>query len=144
LKKRKSQNNEISTKASLLLLPGLLDWFIIILFTSFFDDTTCLNNTSPLLGQFLFLQLFIKNLCCWNFTKISLPRHQITFLESVGGSVEQQKQSLEGLQASTLKPPNFPLSLTLLLTSETTKGAFDTFIQACRIEVVAFCLSAHI
>jgi hypothetical protein len=78
------------------------------------------------------------------FYKKSLPRHQITFLESVGGSVEQQKQSLEGLQASTLKPPNFPLSLTLLLTSETTKGAFDTFIQACRIEVVAFCLSAHI
>jgi hypothetical protein len=49
--------------------------------------------------------------CVAKILQKSLPKLLITLPESVGDSIEQYKQSFEGLHASTLKPPDFPLSL---------------------------------
>jgi hypothetical protein len=83
-------------------------------------------------------------MCFADILQNSLPRLQITFPDNVGGSAQQQMQSLTGLQASTIKPPDFPLRLTLLLTSDTTIGALEATLLACRIDVEAFCFLAVI
>jgi hypothetical protein len=56
----------------------------------------------------------------------SFPKHLITLLDNVGGLVLQQIQ-LFPAQELVLKPWCLTLSLSLLLTSELTRGTFDFF-----------------
>jgi hypothetical protein len=63
----------------------------------------------------------------------------MTFEERVGGTAEQQRQFFE-IHVSALKPWVFPLSLSLLLTSVTTKGALAHFLfrKAAEIDIELF------
>jgi hypothetical protein len=63
----------------------------------------------------------------------------MTFEERTGGTAEQQRQFFE-IHVSALKPWVFPLSLSLLLTSVTTKGALARFLfrKAAEVDIELF------